>query len=346
MDTSLTIPGYVMGTPDYIAPEVASSDDSSASVDIYSLGILLHEMFCGHTLTDVPTQNIPQGAAVTPTLCPRIPAPLDAIVHKATQHDPSSRYKTAAEMRDELRKAEDEFRSKEPIQPVVPLDGPATEAIPKVVAPVMSRRHAAASKQKVKDATHAKMAARRLRITTLVVVIGLIVVFAALGRFLGSLSQSALKSNNTPAIAASLTDAKSFDPFSNDKTENESQTNNLIDGDLGTSWTTQTYNSRKFGNLKAGVGFSLSMSEVSRLSTVTVTSPTADWEASVYLSKNNDTPTTLTGWGIPITQTSNIRAGSTTFRLDGTDGRHILVWITDLGPSNKVQIEEVSVEVR
>lgn len=38
----------IIGTPHYMAPEVMQGKGYSFSVDIWSLGVLLYEFFCGH----------------------------------------------------------------------------------------------------------------------------------------------------------------------------------------------------------------------------------------------------------------------------------------------------------
>src|SRR6185295_18518512 len=46
-DLSLTQPGYVLGTPYYMAPEQIMGKPVTGSVDIYAFGIMLYEMFLG-----------------------------------------------------------------------------------------------------------------------------------------------------------------------------------------------------------------------------------------------------------------------------------------------------------
>lgn len=66
-------PGAVVGTPRYVAPEQLAGAPAAPAADVYSLGVLLHEMLCGgppfsgETLMEVLSQHL-----VAPP--PRLPA--------------------------------------------------------------------------------------------------------------------------------------------------------------------------------------------------------------------------------------------------------------------------------
>jgi serine/threonine-protein kinase len=127
--------------------------------------------------------------------------------------------------------------------------------------------------------------------------------------------------------------------------ENDGQLDRAIDGDETTSWHTESYNERTFGT-KPGVGVVVTLDAESDLGQLLVTSPTRDWAASVYVAPaGGAVPSTLDGWGRPVDQRSGID-GDGVFDLDGTRGRAVLLWITDLGdapPRVRAEIDELSV---
>jgi serine/threonine protein kinase len=85
----------IFGTPHYTAPEVVSQPHSvDHRSDIFSLGVMLHELLTGK-LPD----NDPRPASSVVRCDPR----LDMIIRRATQPLPASRYPSAAQMASDLR---------------------------------------------------------------------------------------------------------------------------------------------------------------------------------------------------------------------------------------------------
>ena len=133
-----------------------------------------------------------------------------------------------------------------------------------------------------------------------------------------------------------------FDPAPGDGIERSDRIGLLLDRDLATKWTSEGYDTRKFGNLKDGVGIILVLNERETLTELSATSPTQGWAASVHVA--DAAGATLADWGEPLDARVNI-AGDTTFDLRGVRGQAVLLWITDLGdapPRLRIEIAELA----
>jgi eukaryotic-like serine/threonine-protein kinase len=110
-DGNLTLPSDVIGTPNYLAPEIASSGAQAAttSADIYGLGTVLYELLSGrppHLGDSLPELLHQIAHTAPPSLADYTPAPprdLIAICQKAMEKDPRHRYATIDAMGADLR---------------------------------------------------------------------------------------------------------------------------------------------------------------------------------------------------------------------------------------------------
>ncbi len=100
--------GTIKGKPAYLAPETLDRREIDHRADIFSLGIVLHELLTGEPLFEgenhqitfyrVLNMEIPPPSRVRP----EVPPELDAIVLKALERDRDRRYQTAQEMARDL----------------------------------------------------------------------------------------------------------------------------------------------------------------------------------------------------------------------------------------------------
>ena len=106
---NLTIPGIVMGTPRYMAPEQIEGGVTDARSDLFVLGSVLYEMVSGHPPFDgksvfavarAITQEEPPALGGSPSV-----VALDRVIHRALRKNPHDRYQTAAAFAQELRAA-------------------------------------------------------------------------------------------------------------------------------------------------------------------------------------------------------------------------------------------------
>jgi len=108
-DATLTQTGQLVGTPMYMSPEqVTGRLELDPRTDIYSLGLVLHELLTLRPPITGPTRESILRHIVTKTMPPvswqnrSIPESLEAIVHKAIAKDPDERYQTAADFAEDL----------------------------------------------------------------------------------------------------------------------------------------------------------------------------------------------------------------------------------------------------
>ncbi len=100
--------GQVKGKSAYFAPEQLKPGPIDGRVDIWSLGIVLHEALSGRRLFKAANplatmQLITEMEIPLPSACNRaVPPELDEIVMRALERDPQWRYRTAEEMAEAL----------------------------------------------------------------------------------------------------------------------------------------------------------------------------------------------------------------------------------------------------
>jgi serine/threonine protein kinase len=126
-----TSTGMVLGTPKYMSPEQVAGQPVDQRSDIFSLGIVLHEMLTGTRLfagEDTPQimHNVVHVEHEPPTrIKPELPSMLDFVVARALKKDPALRYQDAFELSADLANCLAELRGKAPAGKPAP-DGTKT----------------------------------------------------------------------------------------------------------------------------------------------------------------------------------------------------------------------------
>ncbi|MCY1043102.1 serine/threonine-protein kinase [Corallococcus sp. bb12-1] len=107
--TPLTSEGFVIGTPEFMAPEQINGDPISPATDLYAVGVMLFQLLTGER----PFQGKPlqvmfaqrdQPPPVPSSRVPGIPRELDALVLHLLAKEPAARPASAEKVRERLKR--------------------------------------------------------------------------------------------------------------------------------------------------------------------------------------------------------------------------------------------------
>jgi eukaryotic-like serine/threonine-protein kinase len=332
VEHGVTQTGTVLGTSEYLAPEQASGEPVSPATDEYSLGVVLWELltgevpFTGENFVAVALRHVneppPRLLDRRPDLSPR----LAAAVERALAKDPARRFPSMSALAAELRACLAELDA-----------GPAAadDSALTLVSPLVSRPAPAPARTPARRV-------RRRRPVALYVALALAVAAAAfVAVFLIARSGGAHSggggggSGGGTGTSVPLHALAGYDP-QGDGVEHNELAALATDGNPSTAWTTERYDSQDFGRLKSGVGLVLDAGSPVKLANVTVTTPSPGFTAEIQAG---DSPTA----GFASDSSSQTISGTTaTFTLDGKTARYYVVWITQLPPSGRAEIGEVT----
>jgi serine/threonine protein kinase len=326
MAAGLTRTGTVMGTSDYIAPEQARGAHVDELSDVYSLGAVLYELltgevpFPGDNFVAVAMRHINEPPPSVRERRSDVSPRLDAAIRRAMAKDPGDRFRSMDELAAELQGC------------LAELDGgqasPTDQTI--VVSPP-SRRDRRRLRRSGVD---------RPSIWPLILLLAGLAVLAGIFAAVFAFTDSGPKlsglvgrdKSSTPPVAVSLTGVASYDP-DGDGHEHDEDVALATDRDPATYWTTEHYNG---GLQKPGVGLVLAARTAKKLSSLTVTSDTPGFSATIKAGSSRAGPFTS------ASSSQTVGTTGTKFSVDAPAGRYYLIWITDLGPNPAVHVNEVS----
>ncbi len=100
---AMTQTGCLIGTPEYMAPEL-SEEPATCGSDIYALGVLLYQMltgsvpFHGETPMAIYWKHLQETPQPPSQLNPALPASVESVILRALEKDPRQRFQSVGEM--------------------------------------------------------------------------------------------------------------------------------------------------------------------------------------------------------------------------------------------------------
>jgi serine/threonine-protein kinase len=315
LDTKgLTATGRVLGTTDYVSPEQAMGQGTDARSDIYSLGVVLFESLTGdvpfyaETQVGVAMKHVNEPMPDVQRQRPDVSAALSAVVEKSTAKDPDQRYPNMAAMLRDLEGA---------LEVEVARAGGSTGEVTSVLDSVPPPRRKIFTR-------------RRLSWAGILLVLAAGAAAIAIAALTGDDQSQQASGEGTAIQPVSATD---FDP-DGDNDEHSDEVDLAVDGNPGTSWTTESYTTGpSLEPVKPGVGLYVDAGKAVSATAVQIRTPDTGWDADVY-SATSGPPDTLGAWGEPIGQaTINSKSQQIPIKPP-TAARYYLVWITSLAGSS------------
>lgn len=111
MESLTRLTGSMVGTPAYMAPEQVAGKPVDYRTDIYSLGLMLYEMFTGSqafqadTAVAVALKQIRETPPAPHEVDPSIPVGIERAILKCLEKEPGKRFQSVAELENALRSA-------------------------------------------------------------------------------------------------------------------------------------------------------------------------------------------------------------------------------------------------
>jgi eukaryotic-like serine/threonine-protein kinase len=337
----LTADGRVLGTTDYVSPEQALGHDVNGQSDIYSLGVVLYEMlvgdvpFHGENQVSVAMKHVREDMPDLQSRRPEASATLASVLDRMTDKDLKRRYPDITALVTDLEEAL------------------AIEA----ARSGKSTGEATAVLRTLPPSTRRRLPFRLRHPLPVLGVIALMAVLVAIIALLlkegvdrtqkGTGSGTVKAPAGETVVSVGRASAHDYDPLGDDS-EHASEAPRVVDRDLGTTWSTESYSGGLAGSNKTGVGVYLDAKPDVEAVRMVIQTPEPGFKADIYGAPAGKVPDSIeAGWkklGGGIVRDEDQR-----FKLDagGARYRYYLVWITEFAPgSERAEISELALSQR
>jgi serine/threonine-protein kinase len=327
-EEGLTMAGRVLGTTDYVSPEQALGQPVTGQSDLYSLGVVLYEMFTGEvpfrgdSPVVVAMKHVREDVPDVQLLRPDLSAAAAAVVDRAVAKDLGRRYPDAATMVSDLEE-------------VLALEAARTGQATGEVTSVLPTLPGRLRRRLPWRMRHRGRWAASLALLVASVAIALVAALHQAHRGTGTSAGGG--SHGLVQVQLSQTAAHGYNPFGTGP-ENRDLIDNAVDNDPNTTWSTETYfdgTLRKAGG--EGLGIYLDASPGVSAKALQIFTPTPGFAAQIYVGDRVDlelgygdtTPLTQRGWEGPVGGSQFVHNRE---RIRFSAGRHryYLLWLTKL----------------
>jgi serine/threonine-protein kinase len=298
--------GTVLGSSHYIAPEQARGEKVDAQTDVYSFGVVLYELltgdvpYPGDNFLSVAMKHVNDPIPSVLDTRPDTPLRLANLIDRSLAKLPADRPASMDEVVSELEIVLAELDAKEGEEGTM----------------IMRRQAPAPARPRERKRPRARRG-RRVPVWPLLLA-GAILAAVVAGIVLAARDDGG-QGGAASGRPVRLQGVASYDPEGDDKVEHPERVDDATDGDPTTYWTTSTY----FGDFsKDGVGLVLRAGgQPKRL---VVTTDTPGYTAEIRAGSSEQGPFDA------VVGSAKTVAASTTWDLEDSDDRYLVVWITDL----------------
>jgi serine/threonine-protein kinase len=329
----MTATGRVLGTTDYVAPEQAMGHPVDVRSDIYSLGVVLYEMLIGQvpfhadSQVGVAMKHVNEELPDVQQRRPELSAAAALVVERATAKEPDHRYQSVGEMIDDLSTALEVEAAR-----AGSTTGEATSVLDAVPP----------AKRKLSGRARWSRAAIALLVLAAAAALGVVLLISS-GKHGGG---GALNGKGTPIGISSATD---FDP-QGDNQEDPSTVGLAVDGNPGTAWSSEHYDTATFAGTKTGpdpgVGLYVTATSAATPAEMVIRTPTPGWDAEIFATASGP-PEELSEWGEPVAEVTDAAAVEEVELRLSDPAKYFLIWFQKASPARdqegryQVEISEV-----